>query len=193
MEQPLEVAFHGMDSSDALHAHIRKEAEKLERFGKAVTSARVSVERAQRHGTTDVDEVHIDVHARGKHLFAKETVEHRHRGHGAGPYDIYNAVSRAMDQAVRQIDSQLAKRSDKQMLQAHEGASNGRIARLDPERRFGFVERAEGPDLFFHEAVLKDASFDELHEGDAVRFAVAEAEGAYGPQARYVEPVSPGK
>jgi len=189
MEQPLEVAFHGLDSSDALHDHIRREAEKLERFGNAVTSARVSVERTQKHGTTDVDEVHVDVHMRGQHLFAKERVENRHR---QDFHEVYNAISRAMNHAVRRVDTELGKRSDKPMLKAGEGVATGRVVRLDAERRFGFVERAEGPDLFFHEAVLRERDFDALAEGDSVRYAVAEAEGAYGPQARYVEPVAPG-
>jgi CspA family cold shock protein len=189
MEQPLEVAFHGLPASDALHAHIDQQAQKLERFGKAVTSVRVSLERAQRHGGSDVDEVHIDIQLRGKHLFAKETTEHRHRGEDNG---VYSAISKAMDHAVRQIDSDLAKRVDKPLQAAHEGVSHGRVVRLDGERRFGFVERAEGPDLFFHEAVLKDTGFEALREGDTVRFGVAEAEGAYGPQARFVERVAPG-
>lgn len=190
MQQPLEVAFHGLDSSQALHDFIHREAEKLARFGRTVTAARVSVERAQSHGASDVDEVHVDLQVRGAHLFAKATVEHRHR---LDPHGVYNAVARAMDKAVRQVDAQLAKRSGKPLPGAQEGPSTGHVTRLDRERRHGFVERADGPDLFFHEAVLKDGSFDELEEGTQVRFAVAEAEGAYGPQARYVEPLAPGR
>lgn len=187
IQKPLEVAFHGLQSSQALHDSIHSEAEKLRRFGKAVMAARVAVERSQSHGTADIDEVHVDVQLRGGHVFAKAAVEHRHRGDEHG---VYNAVTRAMDKAVRQIESQLGKRSAKPMMKAQDGISTGRVARLDRERRHGFIERANGPDLFFHEAVLKDGPFDALEEGELVRFAVADAEGAYGPQARYVEPVA---
>lgn len=190
MQQPLEVAFHGLESTPALHDFIHREAAKLERFGNAVTSARVSVERSQSLGTTQVEEVHVDVHTRGGHVFGKATVEHRHRH---DPHGVYNAVTRAMDKAVRQIHGTLEKRSAKPMLAAQEGVSIGHVARLDRERRHGFVERTNGPDLFFHEAVLKDGSFDALEEGDEVRFKVAEAEGAYGPQASSVEPIAPGR
>ncbi|WP_299441976.1 HPF/RaiA family ribosome-associated protein [uncultured Rhodospira sp.] len=190
MEQSLEVAFHGMSSSDALGAFIHEEAGKLDRFGKDVISARVSIERAQQHGASDVDEVHVDVHLRGQHLFTRATVEHRHRHESHG---VYNAVTRAMNQMVRRLDKELGRRNDKPLLQASEGESTGSVRHLDRTQRHGFIERAEGPDLFFHEAVLEDATLDDITEGDAIHFAVAEAEGAYGPQARFVRPLAIGR
>lgn len=186
MEQPLEIAFHGVPSSNPLTAFIEAEALKLDRFGKAIVSARVSVERVQTHGASDVDEVHVDVQARGQHLFTSATVEHRRRHRSDG---VYNGVTRAMNQMVRRVDKELGRRAEKPMLRAAEGQSTGTVARLDRERRHGFIERADGPDLFFHEAVLEDATLDDIADGDAVRFAVAEAEGAYGPQARSVRPM----
>ncbi|MEX0758736.1 MAG: HPF/RaiA family ribosome-associated protein [Tistlia sp.] len=190
-QQPLEVAFHGLESSEALKEVIEAEAAKLRRFGHAVTSARVSVERTQSHGASVLDEIHVDVQLRRGHVFAKATVERRaQEAHGVA---FGHAVTRAMDKVVRQISAGLEKRSAKPMLETQEGKSTGRVTRLDRERRHGFLERAEGPDLFFHEAVLADGSFDALKEGDPVRFRVAEAEGAYGPQAATVEPLAPGR
>jgi CspA family cold shock protein len=191
LQRPLEIAFHGLESSESLKQAIEREVGKLERFGHAVTSVRVSVERTQSHGASVLDEIHVDVQRRGGHVFARATVERR--GQEAHGVAFGQAVTRAVDKAVRQIDADLEKRSARPMAERADGRSTGRVTRLDRERRHGFLERADGPDLFFHEAVLADASFDELKEGDQVRFRVAAAEGAYGPQAASVEPLAPGR
>ena len=53
--------------------------------------------------------------------------------------------------------------------------AEGTIARLT-DRGFGFISRpGEEKDLFFHSNELKNAQFNELHEGDKVTFEVAES------------------
>jgi len=50
----------------------------------------------------------------------------------------------------------------------------GKIARLT-DRGFGFISReGEENDLFFHSSELVGITFEELREGDAVTFEVAE-------------------
>ncbi|MEA3249645.1 MAG: cold shock domain-containing protein [Patescibacteria group bacterium] len=50
----------------------------------------------------------------------------------------------------------------------------GKIARLT-DRGFGFISReGEDKDLFFHSNELVGIGFDDLREGDAVTFEVAE-------------------
>jgi len=45
------------------------------------------------------------------------------------------------------------------------------------DRGFGFIAReGETKDLFFHSKDLKGVTFDELKQGDAVTFEVAEGE-----------------
>jgi CspA family cold shock protein len=66
---------------------------------------------------------------------------------------------------------------------------NGTIARLK-EQGYGFIAReGEQRDLFFHSNELKNARFEELHEGDAVTFEVGE--GPKGPNAINVNVVRP--
>lgn len=53
------------------------------------------------------------------------------------------------------------------------------------ERGFGFIAReGEAKDLFFHSKELKGVTFEELKEGDAVTFEVAQ--GEKGPSATNV-------
>jgi len=50
----------------------------------------------------------------------------------------------------------------------------GIIARLT-DKGYGFISReGESKDLFFHASELRDVRFDDLSEGDAVTFNVAE-------------------
>lgn len=60
----------------------------------------------------------------------------------------------------------------------------GKIARLT-DRGFGFITRDDGEkDLFFHSKELAGVTYEELHEGDAVTFELAE-----GPKGLYATKV----
>jgi len=60
----------------------------------------------------------------------------------------------------------------------------GKIARLT-DRGYGFISReGEEKDLFFHSSELKNVQFNDLQEGDAVTFDLAE--GPKGPNATNV-------
>jgi len=63
--------------------------------------------------------------------------------------------------------------------------NEGTIARLT-DRGFGFIAReGEEKDLFFHSNELQGVNFDDLKEGDKVKFEVGE--GPKGPNATNVE------
>jgi cold shock protein len=60
----------------------------------------------------------------------------------------------------------------------------GTIARLT-DKGFGFIKAAGmEKDLFFHANELVDVTFDDLREGDAVRFEIGESQK--GPNAVHV-------
>ncbi|NTW14562.1 MAG: cold shock domain-containing protein [Candidatus Moranbacteria bacterium] len=61
----------------------------------------------------------------------------------------------------------------------------GRIARLVLDRGFGFISRdGQDKDLFFHSKELNGVVFEDLKEGDAVKFDVSES--PKGPNATNV-------
>lgn len=63
----------------------------------------------------------------------------------------------------------------------------GKIVRVT-DKGFGFIAReGETKDLFFHANELKNVSFDELREGDAVTFEVGQNDK--GPYATNVSKV----
>lgn len=49
MEVPLQITYHGLESSEALSRLIRKEAEKLAGFFDRIVSCHVRIDREQRH------------------------------------------------------------------------------------------------------------------------------------------------
>lgn len=62
----------------------------------------------------------------------------------------------------------------------------GTIKRLVSGKGYGFIEReGEEKDLFFHSNSLIGLNFDELREGDKVKFEVEESQK--GPNAVSVE------
>jgi len=49
---------------------------------------------------------------------------------------------------------------------------NGTIRRLIADRGFGFIQTAEGKDLFFHRNQLQGVEFASLREGQQVEYEV---------------------
>lgn len=50
----------------------------------------------------------------------------------------------------------------------------GTIKRLITDRGLGFIQTAEGKDLFFHRSQLQGVEYSSLKEGQEVEFEVAE-------------------
>ena len=51
--------------------------------------------------------------------------------------------------------------------------ATGTIKKLVSDRGFGFIQQADGTDLFFHRSAVVGTSFDSLSEGQAVTYEKA--------------------
>lgn len=58
----------------------------------------------------------------------------------------------------------------------------GTIKRLIPKRGFGWIRTEDGNDYFFHHSELKNCTFKDVDEGDAVSF-VPVPDSPKGPRA----------
>ena len=62
----------------------------------------------------------------------------------------------------------------------------GTVKWFNDEKGFGFIEQADGPDVFVHHSAIQAEGFKSLKEGQSVSMEVTQ--GAKGPQAENVVP-----
>ena len=181
MQQPLQITFRNMDSSEALDAKVRSEVERLDMLCDKIIHCRVVVEADHKHkhkGNTY--HVRVDLTVPGSELVASREPE-EHQAHE----DVYVAVRDAFNAIGRQLKAYVDRiRSD---VKTHEVPSHGKVSELSIDEGFGRIEGSDGGDLYFHRNSVLNADFDKLEVGTEVR-CVEEA-GDEGPQASTVKVV----
>ncbi len=64
----------------------------------------------------------------------------------------------------------------------------GKVKWFNAEKGYGFIERADGPDVFVHYTAIQAQGFRSLNQGDLVEFEIVQ--GPRGLQAANVVKVS---
>lgn len=179
MHFPLEIVFESMDPSDAVRARIEQEAEKLARFHDRITSCRVVIrapKQHKHHGGLFETRIHMSLPGHQEVNAQKSPVaDHAHE-------DAYVTIRDAFAAARRQLQDKTRKLEG--AVKQHETPPHGKIARMFYEEGYGFIETANGSEIYFHMNSVVDANFDKLSVGQEVRFA--EETGIKGPQASTV-------
>jgi cold shock CspA family protein/ribosome-associated translation inhibitor RaiA len=174
MQLPLEIAARCVELDHATRRRVVAAARKLEQFYDRIMTCRVSIDIPQRHriGAPIAYRVRIDLTLPGG-----ERVVHRK----ARP-DLMTAVQDAFDAAQRRLHdyAQVQRGTVKQAV----GAPRAVVSRLFPFEGYGFLETADGREIYFHRNSVRRADFDALAVGSAVRFV--EEAGDQGPQASTV-------
>lgn len=183
MQTPLRITYHQMDSSEALNTLIREEVDKLESFFDCIIACRVAIEQPHRH------------HRQGKHFMVRvdlvvpndeivvgrDTPEHgEHEDARLAVSDAFRATARKLQDYVRRVRYQ---------VKQHEEPPHGRVLRL--ENGYGFIESADGREIYFHANSVLEGGFAQLEVGTPVRFV--EELGDKGPQASTVVPLRAGR
>ncbi len=177
MQVPLEISFHNLDTSEAVESKIRERVAKLERLHDRIISCRVAVESPHRqHRNGKEFRVRIDLSVPGHEL-----VVNRGPHHTEDP-TLNQIVNDAFDAAERQLKSKKARqRGD---VKPHDAPLTGTVTDLRPEQDYGFLDSAEGRQLYFHRNAVLNADFDDLAVGEKVQYV--ETVGVTGPQASTV-------
>lgn len=206
MEIPLKITFRNMLSSAALEQAIGERAAKLDNFYDRILSCRVTVEAPHRHHHKGkAYQVRIDLSVPGgelvinhapKRLEAKKldgraelendmTELHEPSKHAAHE-DAYVAIRDAFNAMGRKLQDFARRQSG--AIKAHEPVKTARVSKLFPDERYGFVETADGRELYFHGNSVLHPGYEHLHVGTEVHFS--EELGAKGPQASTVRPMA---
>jgi cold shock CspA family protein len=196
-----------MAPSEVIEAHIREAALKLDSFYDEIMGCRVLVETPHQHHRKGKQfHVRIDLTVPGGEIVVRraprliadtplryqkvpndvELQESREPSKYAVHDDIQLAIRDAFDAARRKLQDYARRRRG--VLKLHEGSPHARVSKLFPGEGFGFLETADGREIYFHANSVLESGFGGLEIGTEVHFA--EEMGEEGPQATTVRPVT---
>ena len=180
MQTPAEIEFQGMAGTAEVQNAIEKHVAELEQRWGRVTACRVVLKGpGQHHRKGGLYEVHIRLALPdGREVNVERTppADERHS-------DLTFAINDAFKHARRQLQDQV--RRTQGQVKHHEGPPTGTVVRIDPSGEFGFLETADGQEVYFHRNSVLGDGFCRLHVGSRVTFA--EEPGEKGTQATTVK------
>lgn len=178
VDTPLELAYRGVEPTEATDDLIRRGVEELETLVDRITSCRATVELPNlRRQKGDLYRVRLDLRLPGAEVVVDRTPpEHRSNE------ELNAAIGEAFDTARRRL-IRLAERR-RGDVKAHDTMPEGVVVRLFPDAGYGFIETRDGDEVYFHENSVKGGRFEDLTIGWPVRLVVEE--GDKGPQAAAV-------
>ncbi|WP_299564325.1 HPF/RaiA family ribosome-associated protein [uncultured Sulfitobacter sp.] len=182
MDIPLEIAWRNVEKSEPLETIIRERAEKLHRYFSRINSCRIAVEvphRSQYHA----HEFHLRIEVR---VPEDEIVVSNDPGDRNDHFDPNIAVRDAFNAMERRLETHSQKMRGE--IKTLSGPPQGRVIRKFDG--YGFVRMNDGQEIYFAPNAVVADDFESLDVGDAVELTVAEGEGAMGPQASMVRPIS---
>lgn len=177
---PTTITFHGVDRTPELDELVRRHIEQLPRFHPRIHGVTVVLTKdAGRHEAGDRFRAQVRVAIPGNDV----VVSHHHGGRPQHE-DPYITVTDAFKTVERQLEEGL--RIRRGYVKSHaEALAAARVSRLPEGEDHGFLETADGREVYFHRNSVRGAAFEELAVGAHVRFA--EEEGQKGPQASAVQ------
>jgi len=179
MQAPIEIAFQHCEPSEDIRAEIAKQAKRLEKFSDRITSCHVAIAGPQtRHRQGELFKIDIRI-AMPKHHDVMVT---RARGDAPEREHPLVAIREAFDAAVRQIED--FARDMRGQVKDRQAESVGRVTKFLAGEDCGFIETAEGREIYFHRNAVLGGAFDRLTIGSEVRFV--EEQGVKGAQSSAV-------
>lgn len=182
MQTAPEIDFQGMEASPDFRARIERHIEKLEqRFGR-VTACRVVVKGpGGHHRTGGLYELNIRLALPdGREAVVERTphLDERFQDFDFALGDTFKRARRRLQDQVRRMEGK---------VKLHEEPAVGVVRRLMRDDGYGFLEGANGRELYFHRNSVAGDGFARLGLGERVSYA--EEQGEAGPQASSVKPL----
>lgn len=180
MQTPLEIDFQGFTAQPAVQASIEQHVQELEqRYGR-VTACRIVVKGpGGHHKTGGVYDINIRLalpDGREVNVGRTPRADERRADLTFAIDDAFKRARRRLQDNVRRLQGQ---------VKPHAAPPIGTVSRLDPSGAFGFLQSADGRDIYFHRNSVLGRAFGRLAVGTRVMFA--EEMGEQGPQASTVK------
>jgi cold shock CspA family protein len=195
------ITFRGVRRTTQLENDILTRVRRLETFYPRITGCRVAVEPVERHhGAGNRYHVRIDLtvpgeeiviaHEAGLHAAAQDV--HLRRLRKAAESDperryVRVAIREAFALARRRLQDYAGRQRGS--FEPPARRMRGRIDRLFPVDEFGYIEAADGHEVYFQKSSVQNGEFARLAVGSEVSFA--EEAGDRGPQASTVRLLHP--
>ena len=159
MQLPIQIVFRDLPRSDAIEAAIHEKATRLDRYYDHIMSCRITVATIQKHKHQGkLFNVRVDLTVPGSEIVVnRDDAE-----------DIYVAIRDAFDHARCRLED--FARRQRGEVKAHEPESRGHIVRLLWDDGYGFIEKEDGTELYFHRYNVVHPDFETLGVGDEVLF-----------------------
>ncbi len=178
-----QIDFQGMEPSAEFRARIEQRIDRLEKRYGRVTACRIVVKGpGAHHRTGGLYEINIHVSLPDDREVAIERTPHLDERF----QDFDFAVNDAFKRAGRRLQDQVRRMRGK--VKHHESMPTGVVRKLMQGEGYGFLESADGREIYFHRNSVADRGFDDLEVGERVGFT--EEDGEKGPRASYVKAVS---
>jgi cold shock CspA family protein len=180
MQTPVQIDFQGMNGTPSTRRSIEAHVAHLEQLFGRVTACRVVLKGpGGHHRTGGLYEINIHLalpDGRKVNIGRTPKADERHS-------NLAFAINDAFKRAVRQLQDRVRKLQGQ--VKQHEGEPIGTVRSLDPFGEFGFIEAADGHEVYFHRNSVLDDAFGRLEVGTRVSYF--EEPGDKGPQASTVK------
>jgi ribosomal subunit interface protein len=173
MELPLQITSHDFVLTPGIEAEIRERADRLDSYYDRILRCRVVIKASVGHHRRGGPfEVRLDLTVpRGELVVNRQADE-----------DLLVAIRDAFDAMRRQLEDYV--RQHRGDVKVHEAPPHGHVTKLFPHEGYGFIETADGREIYFHSNSVLEPGFAQLQIGTEVRFV--EEQGGKGPQASTV-------
>jgi cold shock CspA family protein/ribosome-associated translation inhibitor RaiA len=173
MQRPVEITSSDFSLTEPVQADIRRKAAKLDTYYDNILGCKVVVEApVHHHHKGGPFKVRIELVVPGNDLI----VNHK------GDEELLVAIREAFRAMRRQLEDYVRQRRG--FVKTHEEIPQARVAKLEPDLGYGFLETTDGREVYFHRNSVLHNDFERLAIGMQVRFA--EEQGQEGPQASTV-------
>ena len=179
MQVPVEIAFRHCEPLGEIRSEAAKQVRRSEKFSPRITSCHVIVTGPEtRHRRGGLFEVELRIAMPEHNDVVVDTL------HGDAPQREHAlvAIRYAFDAAVRQIED--VAREMRDQVKEHVDTDRCRVTKFFAREDYGFIESADGREIYFHRNAVIDGAFDRLKVGSEVAFV--EEAGEKGAQASTV-------